>query len=639
MLGYAPDAFAFSPQALLDLTLPEQRLWLERAFGRLLSNQEEFVGEVQLKRRDQSWIWVEISGYAASETGSGLKIGGMFIDKGQASREPTQDYFDLLIAAEQVARSGSYIRNTETHAMQYSPGLLRLFDLDPHEVNADNLFSWTRSRFHPDEDQLHEEQLEKTSKGEALEDFEYRICLPNGSIRWLRHSFYRYVGDKELIGSVLDITAEKEIRLRLEAKQGQLTSLNENLEQQVAARTAELTYFIDGLEQLLRLSAMPFDDVDTALQAYLQAGTQLLGMEVAIVSRITGDDYEIVAVEPGYLELEKGQHFALSDTLCEQLIKTDETVFYSHIAQSVIRTHPAHKNMKIESYIGAPIRLEAGIMGTLNFSSLQPQPAAYLVWKKTLVEFMAQNIAAFIRLYGTQKTLQQQSEALAQTNQELEQLLYTVSHDLRAPVRHVSGYAQMLNDRAREKLNPEEREFLNNVIASAARLGRMIDELLQYSRSRNIELKKEEIDLNQLVKYNRELFAKDTDDRHIRWEISDLPKVYADRNMMDKVFLNLLSNAVKFTEKQAHPVIRISGEQTDTFVKIAVEDNGAGFDIKYQHKLFAVFQRLHKQRDFEGTGIGLANVHRIITRHQGNIWAESEEGKGAAFYFTIPELT
>lgn len=230
----------------------------------------------------------------------------------------------------------------------------------------------------------------------------------------------------------------------------------------------------------------------------------------------------------------------------------------------------------------------------------------------------------------------QQAEDLAQSNHELEELLYTVSHDLRAPLRHISSYAQMVNKLVEPRLEVEEKKYLQNVIDASARLGVMIDELLHYFRSRNLELKKERIELNSLVKSIQDLFTHDTMMRDIKWEISELPVIFGDKLMIEKVFLNLLSNAVKFTAKKESALIRIEGAQKGKEVMIKVSDNGAGFKMKYKDKLFAVFQRLHKRRDFEGTGIGLANVQRIIQRHGGTIWAEGELEKGASFTFTIP---
>lgn len=226
---------------------------------------------------------------------------------------------------------------------------------------------------------------------------------------------------------------------------------------------------------------------------------------------------------------------------------------------------------------------------------------------------------------------------LQQTNQELEQLIYTVSHDLRAPLRHINNYAQILRESTRDKLSEDEADQLAKIIKSTYRQGTMIDELLDYFRSRNHIMAPDWIKISDVIDEIFDLFSHETKERSIKWYIDTPHVIYADNKMLGKVFLNLLSNAVKFTSKTESPMIKVVSKSSPREVMVSVVDNGAGFDSRFKNKLFSVFQRLHKQRDFEGTGIGLASVHRIITRHGGSIWAESELDKGASFFFTIPQ--
>lgn len=229
-----------------------------------------------------------------------------------------------------------------------------------------------------------------------------------------------------------------------------------------------------------------------------------------------------------------------------------------------------------------------------------------------------------------------QREELAKANRELEELVYSVSHDLRAPIRHVSGYAELLFRSVKEKMSADETAFLKNVIDSGKRLGVMIDELLQYSRSRNKELSKEWVKVEDILDPILGLFERETIERGIEWNIQSMPELYVDQNMIEKLFLNLISNAVKYSGKEAQSVIDIYSTSADNAIRITVKDNGAGFDMAYANKLFSVFHRLHKRSEFEGTGIGLANAQRIVQRHGGKIWAYGEEGKGAEFHFTLP---
>jgi light-regulated signal transduction histidine kinase (bacteriophytochrome) len=231
----------------------------------------------------------------------------------------------------------------------------------------------------------------------------------------------------------------------------------------------------------------------------------------------------------------------------------------------------------------------------------------------------------------------QAEEALRQTNAELEAFSYTVSHDLRAPFRHVVGFAQLLRREA-DRLSDAGRRNLDNIINAAASAGRLIDNLLAFARLGRAALSPAPVDVYRLVEsVRREVMQSEGQGRAITWNVADVPAARADAAMLQVVVRNLLSNAVKYTRPTAQAVIDVgsapgSGGQVVYFVR----DNGVGFDMKYADKLFGVFQRLHRQEDFPGTGIGLASVKRIVERHGGRAWAESEPGRGATFYVSHP---
>jgi signal transduction histidine kinase len=225
---------------------------------------------------------------------------------------------------------------------------------------------------------------------------------------------------------------------------------------------------------------------------------------------------------------------------------------------------------------------------------------------------------------------------LEQANRELEAFSYSVSHDLRAPLRHIHGYVERLKDESADKLDAEPRRLLNHTATAAKRMGELIDDLLAFSRMNRSELAKSVVRTDLLVgEVVRELKG-DIGARQIHWTIPPLPNVFADGAMLKLVWTNLLANAVKYTRQRERTEIRISCEALPDEFQFGVHDNGVGFDMRYVEKLFRVFERLHRQEDFEGTGIGLANVHRIITRHGGRTWAEAKPDVGASFYFTLP---
>jgi PAS domain S-box-containing protein len=232
----------------------------------------------------------------------------------------------------------------------------------------------------------------------------------------------------------------------------------------------------------------------------------------------------------------------------------------------------------------------------------------------------------------------QRTAQLQAANQDLEAFSYSVSHDLRAPLRHVAGFVDLLQKGAGPSLEKKNLHYLTVIAESAKRMGSLIDDLLAFSHVGRAELQKTEVNLDELVRETLGDFQAETKERNIAWEIHPLPAVRADRALLRLALVNLISNAVKFTGARAEAKIEIgcapSGESETV---IFIRDNGAGFDPRYTDKLFSVFQRLHSQEEFEGTGIGLANVQRIIHRHGGRTWAEGAVNGGATFYFSIPK--
>jgi PAS domain S-box-containing protein len=227
---------------------------------------------------------------------------------------------------------------------------------------------------------------------------------------------------------------------------------------------------------------------------------------------------------------------------------------------------------------------------------------------------------------------------LEEANKELEGFSYSVSHDLRAPLRHMTGFAELLERRAKSQLDETSLHYVTVISQAARKMGILIDDLLAFSRIGRTEIRMNRVSLTALVREVVLEMHAEVEGRDIVWKIGELPSVYGDPSMLKLVVANLISNAVKFTRTCPRAEIEIGcREERNEFV-FFVEDNGVGFDMKYGEKLFGVFQRLHPQGEFEGTGIGLANVRRIISRHCGRTWADGSPGEGATFYFTLPKI-
>jgi len=226
---------------------------------------------------------------------------------------------------------------------------------------------------------------------------------------------------------------------------------------------------------------------------------------------------------------------------------------------------------------------------------------------------------------------------LQEANQELEAFSYSVSHDLRAPLRHINGFVDLLTENYNDLLPEKGRHYLDIIVGSSRQMGTLIDDLLQFSRTGRQEMQQTNLDMNIVLQEVMELVAQDIADRKIEWEIAALPVLTGDHALLRMVWYNLLNNAVKFTRGKDPAVIQIGFLDNEKGYTFYVRDNGAGFDMRYAHKLFGVFQRLHSKQEFEGTGVGLANVQRIIQKHSGQVWAESEPDRGATFYFTLPK--
>ena len=281
------------------------------------------------------------------------------------------------------------------------------------------------------------------------------------------------------------------------------------------------------------------------------------------------------------------------------------------------------------------------LLGALSFgggSSHFPQEQVNIareVATQLAIALMQARLLAREKAHGTEleARVRERTAELEATNRELESFSYSVSHDLRAPLRAVDGYARMLEEDHAARLDDEGRRLLAVVRGASMRMGLLIDDLLAFARLGRQAPQRRPLDMTALA---REVAAELNGAGLARIDLPALPQASADPALLRQVWTNLLGNALKYSGKRKDARVEIGGREADAENHYWVRDNGVGFDMRYADKLFGVFQRLHRVEEFPGTGVGLAIVQRVVTRHGGRVWAESRLGEGACFYFSLP---
>ncbi len=297
------------------------------------------------------------------------------------------------------------------------------------------------------------------------------------------------------------------------------------------------------------------------------------------------------------------------------------------------------------SFLGAPINSPTRLYGIVYLLEKLGAEEFSEEDERVLATLAAQAAVAYenarryeeIQRYATEleRRVEERTAELAAANKELEAFTYSVSHDLRAPLRHIDGFSKLLLEDYAPQLDPAAQKHLQRVRGATRHMSQLVDDLLGLARVGRQEVNKQIVGLNALVEEVLAELKPETENRQIVWTIGRLPFVECDPRLMKLVFSNLLSNAIKYTRPRDGAIIAVGEVQQQEQAVIFVRDNGVGFNMKYADKLFGVFQRLHRQEDFEGTGVGLATVQRIIHKHGGQIWAEAGLDKGATFYFIV----
>jgi signal transduction histidine kinase len=376
-------------------------------------------------------------------------------------------------------------------------------------------------------------------------------------------------------------------------------------------------------------------NLETVMKIVRTAARQLTGADGATFILREGD-LCFYADEDAISPLWKGSRFPMSRCISGWTMLNKTAAAIEDIYKDDRIPHDAYRPTFVKSLAMVPIRTLAPIGAIGNYWATHHIPTAE---EMTLLQSLADITAVTIENVNVYAELEQRvADRTAQmeaANKELEAFSYSVSHDLRAPLRSILGYSDILREDNFDQLNESGKQILNTVQQNARKMNTLIEDLLQFSKLGKKPLEKTQVNNQKLVKNVIEemdpvLTAKAS------ISVSEMYPIEADMSLLRQVWINLIGNAIKYSSKKEHPVIEIGSYKSGNEITFVVKDNGAGFDTRYADKLFGAFQRLHKYAEFPGTGVGLALVQRIINRHGGKVWAEGKVNEGAAFYFTLP---
>jgi PAS domain S-box-containing protein len=514
----------------------------------------------------------------------------------------------LLNATQRMAKVGGWEWDAEKQVSFWTAETFRIHGLSP-QVDpqfAENAVERSLDCYDPAERSVISAAFQRCLETGAGYDLEVAFTAADGRRKWIRTTAtaLRDQGRTvKVIGNIMDITQRKRAEI-------ELARHRDNLEKLVRARTAELEAARNRAQQYLDIAGVILVAIDAHRRVTMinQKGCEVLQ---CTAEEIVGRDWFETFVPPGVRR-------DVVDGFGRLMAGKLEPVEYY---ENPVITQNGQE--RLVAWNNALLRDDAGnITGTLS--------SGEDITEKKQVEN---------QIIALNQDLQDRAAALEAANMELEGFTYSVSHDLRAPLRHIDGFIELLQRRAGCELDQSSRHYMENISDAARKMGRLVDDLLSFTHmGRNGNgVTLAPVEMGSLVGAVLQDLEPDTAGRTIDWRIGDLPVVSGNEALLRTVLMNLISNALKFTRAQAEARIEIGAQpDQETETVIFVRDNGVGFEMAYADKLFGVFQRLHRVEEFEGTGIGLANVRRIVARHGGRTWAEGELDQGACFYFSLP---
>jgi PAS domain S-box-containing protein len=520
-----------------------------------------------------------------------LGIFRQFIRKRQVENELRKSEQRLNLA-QLVASIGSWELDIDNKIIWGSDEAFKIYGLD---LNPEHLLPLAFVQKIPliTERARLDAELLNLIKGNAPYDIEYCIHRVNDGKLRVVHSMARLMRNRSgkpnmVVGTIQDISGRRKAEESLRAEQEKLSKVAET--------------------------------VPGVICSFRQRPDGSVGMPYAspAVKDVYGLDPEIIAED--------------MTPVFSRIHPDDLVITYQSIELSANEMSPWHAEFRFDHPVKGEIWIEGRSMPVA-------EPDGGIIWHGFVMDITERKLAERkTHLLNTEleKRVRDRTAALEVANKELEAFAYSVSHDLRAPLRAIDGYTRILQEDFASQLNEEPIRLFSIIRENTVKMGQLIDDLLAFSRLGRSDLHFSPVDMNLLVDSVIQELTANSDTQQLDIQIPNLPEASGDLAMLRQVWTNLLSNAIKFSSKRENAVIIIRGERGAGENLYSVRDNGAGFNMKFAHKLFGVFERLHNVNEYKGTGVGLAIVQRIIHRHAGRVWAEGETGKGATFYFTLP---
>ncbi|MDG1491071.1 MAG: ATP-binding protein [Planctomycetota bacterium] len=399
---------------------------------------------------------------------------------------------------------------------------------------------------------------------------------------------------------------------------------------------------LQGIERLLSTAPSRTGDLTSDLQSALSLAANFFGLSIGIVSQVSGDDYVIECVhQPDGLGLEVGQTFPLGNTYCAITLQADDVVSIDDMRSSAFNDHPCYEAFRLESYLGAPIRVDGELYGTLNFSSPDARPRRWTEADRDLVRLLALWVESAIsrhrlneRLTKVVRRLDQSNRDLRERNEDLDFYARHASHDLQAPLKNILALMEFFE--MEDGIPAQVTDDLGLIRDEVGRMLDMIKGILRFSRSSRAELELSSVNLSACCDDALSALREEIERTGARVSVGPIPEVAGDASLLTQVMQNLFENAIKYQPPGQQPEIEISGREAGGVVLVDVTDNGIGLDEEKADLVFRPLGRLHQNDQYDGSGLGLSICRKIVRRHGGELSYRSTPGSGATFTAKLP---